>query len=62
MKGHLTDIHGPDGPDNVWPDMWTHVSDAAKSKAKQKWAVEKPKLDNAILFIDLEDEIFLNVP
>ena len=23
------------------------MSDAAKSKAKQKWAIEKPKLDNA---------------
>ena len=50
-------------PDNVWPDMWKHVSDAAKSKAKQKWAVEKPKLDNArrlrgIYFIDPEDKEF----
>ena len=33
-------------PDNVWPDMWKRVSDAAKSKAKQKWTIEKPKLDN----------------
>ena len=32
-------------PDKVWPDMWKHMSDAAKSKAKQKWAVKKPKLD-----------------
>ena len=23
------------------------MSDAAKRKAKQKWAIEKPKLDNA---------------
>ena len=50
-------------PDNVWPDMWKHMSDAAKSKAKQKWAVAKPKLDNArrlrgIFFIDLNDEEF----
>ena len=35
------------GPDNAWPDMWTHMFDAAKKKAKHKWAVEKPKLDNA---------------
>ena len=46
-------------PDNVRPDM----SDAAKSKAKQKWAIEKPKLDNArqlrgIFFIEPEDEEF----
>ena len=34
-------------PDNVWPDMWKHMSDAAKSKAKQKWIIEKPKLDNS---------------
>ena len=40
-----------------------HASDAAKSKAKQKWAIEKPKLDNArqmrgIFFIEPEDEEF----
>ena len=23
-------------PDNVWPDMWKHMSDAAKRKAKNK--------------------------
>ena len=36
--------------------MWKHVSDAAKKKAEQRWAVEKAKSDNAkvlkeILFI-----------
>ena len=50
-------------PDNVWPDMWKHMSDAAKSKAKQKWAIENPKLDNTrqfrgIFFIEPEDEEF----
>ena len=50
-------------PDNVWPDMWKHMSDASKRKEKQKWAIEKPKLDNArrlrgIYFIDSEDEEF----
>ena len=50
-------------PDNVWPDMWKHISDAAKSKAKQKWAIETPKLDNArrlrgIFFIEPNDEEF----
>ena len=34
-------------PDDVWPDMWDFMSDAAKKKAKQRWAIEKPKLDNA---------------
>ena len=50
-------------PDNVWPDMWKHLYDAAKKKAKQRWAVEKPKLDNArqlrrIYFIEPNDEEF----
>ena len=43
--------------------MWKHMSDASKRKEKQKWAVEKPKLENArrlrgIYFIDPEDEEF----
>ena len=42
------------------------MSDASKRKAKQKWAVEKPKLDNArqsrgIFFIEPEDEDFKNI-
>ena len=50
-------------PDNVWPDMWNHMSDAAKRKAKQRWAIEKPKLDNArqlrgIFFIEPDGEEF----
>ena len=50
-------------PDNVWPDMWKHMSDAAKMKGKQRWAVEKPKLDNVrqlrrIFFIEPNDEEF----
>ena len=49
--------------DNAWPDMWKHVSDAAKSKAKQKWTIEKPKPDNArqlrgIFFIEQNIEEF----
>ena len=50
-------------PDEVWPDMWKYMSDAAKKKAKQRWAIEKPKLDNArqlreIFFIEPNDEEF----
>ena len=46
-------------PDNVWPDMWKHMSDASKRKEKQKWAIEKPKRDNAsIYFSDPDDEEF----
>ena len=40
--------------------MWKYVSDASKRKERQKWAIEKPKLDNArrlrdIYFIDSEE-------
>ena len=42
------------------------LSDASKRKEKQKWAVEKPKLDNArrlrgIFFIDSDDEEFQDI-
>ena len=42
------------------------MSDAAKRKAKQKWAIEKPKLDNArelrgIFFIEPEDKDFKDI-
>ena len=47
-------------PDNVWPDFWEHMSDAAKKNAKQRRAIEKPKFDNArqlrgIFFIEPYD-------
>ena len=73
MKGHLTDIYHQEvrltrkqttlRPDNVRPDMWKRESDAAENKAKQKWAIEKPKLDNArqlngVFFIEPDDEEF----
>ena len=50
-------------PDNVWPDMLKHVSDASKRKEKQKWFSEKPRLENAIRLrgifcVDPDDEIF----
>ena len=34
-------------PDDVWPEMWKFMSDAGKKKAKQRWAIEKPEVDNA---------------
>ena len=48
-------------PDNVWPDMWKHVW--WSEKQSKKWAIEKPKLENArqtrgIFFIEPEDEEF----
>ena len=50
-------------PDNVWPDMWERIADASKKEAKQRWTIEKPKLDNAwqlrwIFFIGPNDEEF----
>ena len=48
-------------PDTLWPEIWKDVSDASKRKEKSKWAIEKPKLDNArrlrgIYFIHPDDE------
>ena len=59
--GRLTRKQTTSRPDNVWPDMSKHMSDAVKRKATQKWAIEKPKLDDArklrgIFFIEREDE------
>ena len=53
-------------PDNVWPEMWKHVSDASKRKEKQTWAIEKQTLDNArrlrgIFFIEPDDEEFKRI-
>ena len=50
--------------DDVWPDMWKFKSDAEKEKAKQRWAIEKPKLEKArqlrgIFFIEPNDEEFI---
>ena len=50
-------------PNDVWPDMWKYMSDAAKKKAKQRWVIEKPKLENArqlkgIFLIEPNDEEF----
>ena len=33
----LTRTQTTSRPDNVWPDMWKHMSDASKRKEKQKW-------------------------
>ena len=34
-------------PDSLWPEIWKDMSEASKRIEKQKWAIEKPKLDNA---------------
>ena len=61
--GRLTRKQTHPRPDIVWPDVWNHISDTAKKKAKQRWAIEKPKLDKArqlrgIFFIEPDDEAF----
>ena len=53
-------------PDTLWPEIWKDVSDASERKEKQKWAIEKPKLDNTrkmrgIHFIDLDDGEFKDI-
>ena len=50
-------------PDHSWPELWTNLGRNAKLREKQKWSVEKPKLDNArrlrgIYFFDPEDKEF----
>ena len=70
MKNHRMDTHGPgrDWQENKRPPdqplcgqrFGKDMSEASKHKEKQKWAVEKPKLNNArklrgIYFIDPDD-------
>ena len=73
-KGKATRrIHGPGErltkkqttslPGDVWPAMWKYMSNAVKKKAKQKWSIEEPKLENArqlrgIFFTEPNDEEF----
>ena len=71
-EGTLIGTHGPerDLQENKQPlvqtmygQMCGRISDASKKKAKQRWAIEKPKLDNTrqlrgIFFIEPNDEEF----
>ena len=71
-KGQLMGTHGSGGDlrENKLPLVLTmygqicgRISDAAKKKVGQRWAIEKPKLDNArqlrrIFFIEPNDEEF----
>ena len=62
-RGRLRRKQTTSRPDTLWPEIWKDMSDASKRKEKQKWAIEKPKLDNArrlygIYFIDPDDEEF----
>ena len=61
--GRLTRKQLTSRPDHLWPELWRGMSKNAKPREKRKWAIEKPKLDNArrlrgIYFIDPEDMEF----
>ena len=63
FTGRLTRKQTTSRPDTLWPEMWKDMSEASKRKQKLKWAIEKPKLDNArklrgIYFIDPADDDF----
>ena len=50
-------------PDHLRPELWIKLGRNAKLRERQKWSLEKPKLDDArklrgIYFIDPEDEEF----
>ena len=59
----LTKRQATFGPYHLWPELWRGLAINAKLREKHKWAIEKPKLDNArrlrgIYFIDPEDKEF----
>ena len=61
--GRLTKRQVTSRPDHLWPEPWRGLARNAKLREKHKWAIEKPKLDNArklrgIYFIDSEDKEF----
>ena len=63
----LTKRQATSRPDHLWPELWTKLARNAKLREKHKWAIEKPKLDNArrlrgIYFIDPYDKEFKNKP
>ena len=43
----LTKRQATSRPDRLWPELWTKLGRNAQLKEKQKWSMEKPKLDNA---------------
>ena len=61
VQWRLTRKQTTSRPDTLWPEIWKDVSDASKRNQKQKWAILKPKLDNArrlrgVYIIDPDDE------
>ena len=43
----LTKRQATSRPDHLWPELWIKLERNAKLKERQKWAIEKTKLDNA---------------
>ena len=43
----LTKRQASSRPDHLWPELWRAMSKNAELREKHKWAIEKPKLDNA---------------
>ena len=61
--GRLTKRQATSRPDHLWPELSTKLGRNAKLREKQKWSIEKPKLDNArrlrgIYFIGPDDKEF----
>ena len=62
-RGRLTKRQATSRPDHLWPELWRGSARNAKLREQHKWAIEKPKLDNArrlrgIYFIDPEAKEF----
>ena len=43
----LTKRQATSSPDHSWPELWTKLGRNGKLREKHKWAIEKPKLENA---------------
>ena len=61
--GRLTKRQATSRPDHLWPELWRGLARNAELREKLKWAIEKPKLENArrlrgIYFVDPEDKEF----
>ena len=66
LGGGLTKRQATSRPDHLWPEFWRGLARNAKLREKHKWAIEKPKLENArrlrgIYFIDPEDKEFKEI-
>ena len=62
----LTNRQVTSRPDHFWPQLWRGMARNAKLRENHKWAIEKPKLDNArrlrgIHFIDPDDMEFKEI-